>query len=205
MLADSQHRTSPTSASAPCYLGLSFPLNLLCKQRGVENKFPVTQPNPVPVTFQLDSHLEKQEENFYHWNCWAGSNLSWCPGDIWAAVIFFFVVFKYDFEAARFSVPHLLLILAAECFMTGSRPAWIRNRRSIGCLRCRAVFRWLTRFLSNTTTTPNPFLSTSRSNPELFPGVSLERFHLWCYCLFDVHPKRLDTQLPCDFSCYQHN
>lgn len=66
MLADSQYETSSTSASASWYLGLSFLLNLFCKQRRVENRFPVTQLNPVPVTFQPDSHLEKQEENFYH-------------------------------------------------------------------------------------------------------------------------------------------
>lgn len=107
----------------------------------------------------LRGEERKKETNFYYWNCWAGSEPSWCPGDIWGAVNFF-VVFKYDFEAARFSAKHLLLILAAECFMTRSCPAWILNKRSIGCLRYRAAFSWLTHYLSITTTTPDPFPST---------------------------------------------
>lgn len=102
----------------------------------------------------------------------------------------FLVVFKYNFEAARISAPHLLLILAAECFMTRSHPAWILNRRSIDCLGCHAVFSWLTHFLSITISSANPFPSTSHSNVGCFPQASLEWFHLQCHSVSDVHTNR---------------
>lgn len=142
---------------------------------------------------------EKQEASFYYWNGWVWTKQAHLRSRD------FLVVFKYNFEAARISAPHLLLILAAECFMTRSHPAWILNRRSIDCLGCHAVFSWLTHFLSIIISSANPFPSTPHSNLDSFLQVPLVQFHLQCHSLSGVHTNSLDIHSARDFSYYQYN
>lgn len=65
MLANSQQKISSTPANVSCYLGLSFFLNILSKQRGTKYRFSVKFLNPVPVTFQTDFPLEKNNKQTF--------------------------------------------------------------------------------------------------------------------------------------------